>query len=310
MKVFIAGHKGLVGSAVIRKAPKEFEIVTIDRSELDLCDSAKITKYFKIEKFDSVILAAAKVGGIAANSRYQSTFLTENLAIQNSVIMAAAKNSVQNLIFLGSSCVYPVAGEQPMRESSLLTGSLEPTNEGYAIAKIAGIRLVRALYEENGSNFKTLMPTNLYGPNDNFDLEFGHVPAALVRKLHEAKIFQSPSVTIWGTGKARREFMHSDDLADACWHFLDKDLKGGIVNVGTGVEVSIAQLAITIANIVGYRGEIKFDSSMPDGAKRKLLDLTKLHEYHWSHSIGLENGLQKTYQWFEKSYLRGEVRGI
>ena len=235
--------------------------------------------------------------------------MLENLKIQNAVISAASQAKISNLVFLGSSCIYPKLAPQPLNESSLLTGALEETNEGYAIAKIAGIRLCKAIYDQDGSNFFSLMPTNLYGENDNFDLAASHVPAALMRKFHDAKVSNQSEVVVWGTGTPRREFMHVDDMARACWFMLDKEVGGELVNIGTGEDISIAEFAVLMARVVGYEGKIVFDNSYPDGTPQKLLDVSKAHSYGWKHEIGLDVGLRQTYLWFVNALSKGEVRG-
>ena len=276
---------------------------------MNLENSKDVSRFLEVKNVDTVILAAAQVGGIGANSKHQMNFLLNNLKIQNSVMESAAKLRVPNFVFLGSSCIYPKLAPQPISESSLLSGYLEPTNEGYALAKIAGIRLCKAIFEEQGLNYFSLMPTNLYGPNDNFDLEWGHVPASLMRKFHDAKISQSKQVVVWGTGHPKREFMHVSDMAVAVWHMLGKDVGGELINIGTGEDVSISEFAKTMARVVGYEGEIVFDTSKPDGTPRKLLDVRKAHSYGWHHQIQLEDGLRKTYSWFVEALAKGEVRG-
>ena len=309
MKVFVAGHQGMVGSSVVKQAPRDAVLVTRSRSELMLSSETAMNHFFEEEDIDVVILAAAKVGGIGANSKFQKEFLVENLQIQNSIMVAAAKNLVQNFIFLGSSCIYPRMAPQPITESSLLTGPLEPSNEGYALAKIAGIRLARAIHDQDGLNYFALMPTNLYGSNDNFDNFSSHVPAALMRKFHEAKLNGIPQVVVWGSGKPRREFMHVDDMARACWHMLNQDVGGELINIGTGEDVSIADFATLMAKVVGYEGKIIYDTSKPDGTPRKLLDVSKAHSYGWKYEIELEEGLEQTYAWFVDALAKGEVRG-
>jgi GDP-L-fucose synthase len=263
----------------------------------------------KKEKPDAVILAAAKVGGIEANSTNQKDFLLQNLKIQNSVIEAASLLQIRNLLFLGSSCIYPKFAVQPISEESLLKGQLEPTNEGYAIAKIAGIKLCRSIFEELKLNYLSLMPTNLYGPNDNFDPKVSHVPAALLRKFHEAKVAGSSEVVVWGSGTPRREFMHVDDMADACWFMLGQEAGGELINVGTGIDIEIREFALLIAKIVGFEGEIVFDTTKPDGTPRKVLDVSKIHSFGWKHRIDLVDGLEATYAWYKHALERGEVRG-
>ena len=299
----------MVGSSVVKQAPRDAVLVTRSRSELMLSSETAMNHFFEEEDIDVVILAAAKVGGIGANSKFQKEFLVENLQIQNSIMVAAAKNLVQNFIFLGSSCIYPRMAPQPITESSLLTGPLEPSNEGYALAKIAGIRLARAIHDQDGLNYFALMPTNLYGSNDNFDNFSSHVPAALMRKFHEAKLNGIPQVVVWGSGKPRREFMHVDDMARACWHMLNQDVGGELINIGTGEDVSIADFATLMAKVVGYEGKIIYDTSKPDGTPRKLLDVSKAHSYGWKYEIELEEGLEQTYAWFVDALAKGEVRG-
>ena len=309
ISIFVAGHRGLVGNALVNLADPSVEIVVATRSELDLENSREVSEFLKRNNVDTVILAAAQVGGIGANSKYQMDFLLNNLKIQNSVMDAAARLEVPNFVFLGSSCIYPKLAPQPINEESLLSGYLEPTNEGYALAKIAGIRLCKAIHDEKGLNYFSLMPTNLYGPNDNFDLAWGHVPASLMRKFHEAKISNSKEVIVWGTGQPKREFMHVNDMAVAVWQMLDKNVGGELINVGTGEDVSISEFATTMDKVVGYEGEIVFDTTKPDGTPRKLLDVSKAHSYGWRHQIELQEGLQQTYSWFVDALAKGEVRG-
>ena len=309
MSVFVAGHKGLVGAAVTRVAPTDIELHTATRFELDLSDVKSVRLFFKNNAVNAVILAAAKVGGIGANSRDHKAFLLENLNIQNAVLSAAADLGVAKVVFLGSSCIYPKLASQPISEDSLLTGPLEATNEGYALAKIAGIRLCKAIYDQDGLSYFSLMPTNLYGPNDNFDRFVSHVPASLMRKFHEAKINHEPEVVVWGTGTPRREFMHVDDMARACWYMLDQEVGGELINIGTGEDVTIAEFAELMAKVVGYEGKLVYDTSKPDGTPRKLLDVSKAHSYGWKHQIELEDGLRQTYAWFIDALAKGEVRG-
>ena len=309
MRVFVAGHRGLVGSAILRTKPSNAEVIVKSRKELSLTDESSLFNFLLNDRIDSIVLAAAKVGGIGANSKDHKNFLLENLKIQNAVISAASQAKISNLVFLGSSCIYPKLAPQPLNESSLLTGALEETNEGYAIAKIAGIRLCKAIYDQDGSNFFSLMPTNLYGENDNFDLAASHVPAALMRKFHDAKVSNQSEVVVWGTGTPRREFMHVDDMARACWFMLDKEVGGELVNIGTGEDISIAEFAVLMARVVGYEGKIVFDNSYPDGTPQKLLDVSKAHSYGWKHEIGLDVGLRQTYLWFVNALSKGEVRG-
>ena len=308
MKAFVAGGSGLVGSALIRNAPSGIEVISPKRIELNLEDKPSVLQFLKRERPQTVILAAAKVGGISANSKYQRDFLSKNLEIQDSVIMSAREVGVENLVFLGSSCIYPRDASQPIREESLLTGALEPTNEGYAIAKIAGVRLCKAIAEEDGYRYFSLMPTNLYGPNDNFHPENSHVPAALIRRFHEAKIRKLPKVEVWGSGAPRREFMHVDDLADACWQLLSVAQGGDLINVGTGEDIAISEFAKLVSETVGYGGEIKFDISKPDGTPRKLLDVRRAHDYGWKHRIPLDVGLKSTYEWFNQALEKGVIR--
>ena len=306
MKAFVAGHRGLVGRNLCESAPSKYEVIT---AEIDLRDKSIVKAFLSQHMPDVIVLAAARVGGIAANSRYQSDFLIQNLEIQNSVIGAARELKINKLLFLGSSCIYPRLAQQPITENSILTGPLEPTNEGYAIAKIAGVRLVNAIFQEQGLDYFSLMPTNLYGPYDNFDKESSHVPAALMRKFHDAKVNSTPEITVWGTGKPLREFMHVRDLADACWYLLDQKVGGELINVGTGEELAVGDFAQLMAKVVGYTGRITFDTSKPDGTPRKLLDVSKIHSYGWRHRIQLEDGLNQTYKWFTEALEKGEVRG-
>jgi GDP-L-fucose synthase len=305
-KVFIAGHRGMVGSSLVRACPPDIQLLT---TEIDLRDKDRVYSFLLEEKPDGVILAAAKVGGIASNSEFQSDFLVENLEIQNSVICASRSLGIGNFLFLGSSCIYPRLASQPISEDSLMTGTLEPTNEGYALAKIAGVRLIKAIYQETKLNYFSLMPTNLYGRNDNFSLVTSHVPAALMRKFHEAKVNGYKEVIVWGTGMPRREFMHVDDLAEACWYLIGKDLGGELINVGTGKDLEIGKFAELMSRVVGYEGQVLYDSTKPDGTPRKLLDVSKIHSYGWNHRIELEDGLRQTYKWFIDSLQRGKVRG-
>lgn len=299
----------MVGSAIVRRAPKNVEILTPSRSSLDLKNQDAVSAFFKTHQPNVVIVAAAKVGGIEANRNHQKDFLVENLAIQNSIICEASNTGVGTLVFLGSSCIYPKFTDQPISENSLLTGVLEPTNEAYAIAKIAGIKLVNSIANEENRNFFSLMPTNLYGPNDNFDLLESHVPAALLRRFHEARKLNINEVVVWGSGNPRREFMHVDDMADACWYFINKDLRGQLINIGTGEDVSIREFALKIAAITGYKGKITFDESKPDGTPRKLLNVEKAHNLGWHHKIDLQKGLELTYDWFLNALEKDEVRG-
>jgi GDP-L-fucose synthase len=308
-RVLVLGAGGMVGSSVVRNAPPQFEVIPVFHADLDLRDFAKVTSLLSAVKPHSIVLAAAKVGGIKANFSNQKDFLLENLNIQNTVIKAALEMDVQSLVFLGSSCIYPRMANQPISEDALLTGPLEPTNEGYALAKIAGIKLISYLAKSYGKNYFSLMPTNLYGPNDNFDLDSSHVPAALMRKFHQAKIEKQVSVSVWGTGNPRREFMHVDDMASASWFFLQKEAPGELINVGTGSDITIQEFADLMAEVIGFNGEIKYNDMMPDGVKQKLLDVSKANNLGWSHQIGLRDGLTSTYEWLENALRHGNVRG-
>lgn len=303
-KIYVAGHRGMVGSAIIRKLGSEgFDnLVTRTSSELDLRDQVAVANFFKKENPAYVILAAAKVGGIHANNTYRAEFLFDNLCIQNNIIDNSYKNGVKKLLFLGSSCIYPRLAPQPIKEEYLLTGALEQTNEPYAIAKIAGIKMCEAYRDQYGCNFISAMPTNLYGPNDNYDLNNSHVLPALIRKFHEAKIANKPEVIIWGTGSPKREFLHVDDLASACFYLLENYDGRELVNVGSGTEVSIKDLAMLVKDAVGFEGELVFDTSKPDGTPRKLMDVSKLEGVGWKYSISLEEGIKKVYADFKENY--------
>ncbi|MGF1636705.1 MAG: GDP-L-fucose synthase family protein [Cyclobacteriaceae bacterium] len=302
-KVYVAGHRGMVGSAILRRLTANGFNNTVLRSskELDLRNQSEVADFFEKEKPQYVFLAAAKVGGIQANNTYRADFIYENLMIQNNVIYQAYKHGVEKLMFLGSSCIYPKMAPQPLREDYLLTGLLEPTNEPYAIAKIAGIKMCEAFRSQYGSNFISVMPTNLYGPNDNYDLNNSHVLPALIRKFHEAKIKGDSKVVVWGTGSPLREFMHVDDLAEACMFLMENYNDSGFVNVGTGVDLSIKELALLIKKIVGYEGDLEFDTSKPDGTPRKLMDVGLLHSLGFKHQIELDQGIQSVYSAYQKN---------
>ncbi|PYJ87237.1 MAG: GDP-fucose synthetase [Verrucomicrobia bacterium] len=299
-KIFVAGHRGLVGSALVRKLEQDGfgNLLVRDRADLDLRNPEAVDLFFATEKPATVILAAAKVGGIKANNDEPVEFLLENLQVQNNVVRAAHENSARKLLFLGSSCIYPKHAPQPIPESALLGGPLEPTNEAYAIAKIAGIKLCQAYAREYGANFISAMPTNLYGPNDNFDLVSSHVLPALLRKAHIAKQEGARELVVWGSGKPRREFLHVDDLAAACVFLLEKYDSPEIINIGCGEDISIRELAELICDVVGFKGELGWDSTKPDGTPRKLLDVSRIHALGWRHRIGLREGIARTYEWF------------
>lgn len=296
-KIYVAGHRGMVGSAIIRKLHQEgFEnIITRTSKELDLRKQQAVQDFFQKEKPDHVFLAAAKVGGILANNTYRAEFLYDNLMIQSNVIDSAYRSGVTKLMFLGSSCIYPKLAPQPLKEDYLLTGELEPTNEPYAIAKIAGIKMCDAYRAQYGSNFISVMPTNLYGPNDNYDLKKSHVLPALIRKFHEAKKTNQPHVMMWGTGTPKREFLHVNDLADACFYLMQTYNEPGLVNIGTGEDIAIKDLALLIKEIVGYEREIQHDLSKPDGTPRKLMNVDKLKNAGWTAKIGLREGIESVY---------------
>jgi len=299
-KIFVAGHRGLVGSALVRRLQQDgfSDLVTRNRSQLDLGNEDAVNRFFAEEKPAFVILAAAKVGGIKANNDLPVEFLLENLTMQNNVVRAAHESGVRKLLFLGSSCIYPKHAPQPIPESALLGGPLEPTNEAYAIAKIAGIKLCQAYAREYGAKFISAMPTNLYGPNDNFDLLSSHVLPALLQKAHTAKKESRRELVVWGSGTPRREFLHVDDLAAACVYLLKKYDSPEVINVGCGEDISIRELAELICEIVGFEGELAWDSTKPDGTPRKLLDVSKIHALGWRHQIGLREGIAATYEWF------------
>lgn len=305
-KIFIAGHRGMVGSAVTRLLRSEgfTNLLTRDRAQVDLANTSAVEEFFGKEKPGVVIFAAAKVGGIKANNDFPVEFLLENLRLQNNVLAAAHATGVRKLLFLGSSCIYPRQASQPIPESALLTGPLEPTNEAYAVAKIAGIKLCQAYAREYGANFISPMPTNLYGPNDNFNLETSHALAALLRKAHEAKVSGARKLVVWGSGEPRREFLHVDDLAAACLFLLEKYDSPEIINVGCGEDLSIRELAGLICDVIGFDGDLTWDTTKPDGAPRKLLDVTKLNQLGWRPRISLREGIARTYDWFLKNFNR------
>jgi len=303
-KIYVAGHRGLVGSAIMRKLQQEgyTNIITRTHKELDLTSQAQTQEFFKKEKPEYVFLAAAKVGGIHANNTYPADFAYINIMIESNVIKASYDYGVKKLLFLGSSCIYPKLCPQPIKEEYLLTGLLEKTNEAYAIAKIAGLKMCQYFNRQYGTNYISVMPTNLYGPNDNFDLETSHVLPALIRKFHEAKIDNKPYVEVWGTGTPRREFLHVDDLADAVIYLMNNYDENEPLNIGTGKDITIKELAGLIKEIVGYEGEIKFDTTKPDGTPRKLLDVSRLHNAGWEHKITLREGIENTYEWFKEKW--------
>lgn len=303
-RIYLAGHGGLVGSAIARKLTAAgFEnVLTRTRGELDLTEQAAVRQFFAEAKPDYVFLAAAKVGGILANDSYRADFIRENLLIETNVIDAAYRQGASKLLFLGSSCIYPKFADQPIVEDSLLTGPLEPTNQAYAIAKIAGITMCQSYASQYGFNAISLMPTNLYGPGDNFDLETSHVLPALIRKFHQAKLEGAPEVVVWGTGKPRREFLHVDDLADACLFLMETYESPEIINVGTGADITIAELAGLIGDIVGYGGSVRFDDTKPDGTPQKLLDVTRLGKLGWCARIALKDGIRDTHHWYLENF--------
>ena len=308
-KVFIAGHKGMVGSAILRELSirNDIQVITCDRSQVDLTNQSQVQEFFETHEIDEIYLAAAKVGGIQANNNYPADFIYENLMIEANIIHSAHLNDIQKLLFLGSSCIYPKFADQPMQETALLTGTLEETNEPYAMAKIVGIKLCESYNRQHGRDYRSVMPTNLYGMNDNFHPENSHVIPALLRRFHEAKINQLPEVIAWGTGRAMREFLHVDDMAAASIFVmgLDKSIYNkhtqlmlSHINIGTGVDCTIKELTETIAKVIGYTGNIVWDSSKPDGTPRKLMDVNRLKALGWKYSIDLEYGLKQTYDWF------------
>ena len=310
-KIYVAGHRGLVGSAIVRRLQRDgfTDLILRTSGELDLRDQGAVTRLFAEERPEYVFLAAAKVGGIVANDSYPAEFIYDNLMIQTNVIHQAWKNGVRKLLFLGSTCIYPKLAPQPIKEEYLLTGPLEPTNDAYAVAKIAGITMCKSYNRQYGTSFISAMPTNLYGPHDNFDLETSHVLPALLRKFHDAKVAGADKVVVWGTGAPLREFVHVDDVADACVFLmtrpgevtaslLDPHTSPGFVNIGSGEEISIGELALLIKDIVGFGGELVFDNSKPDGTPRKLSDVSRLHELGWRHRLGLREGIRATYEWY------------
>ncbi|MGH4139649.1 GDP-L-fucose synthase family protein [Clostridium sp.] len=303
-KIYVAGSHGLVGSAIVRnlKAKGYTNILEKNHRELDLMDQLAVRSFFESEKPAYVVLAAAKVGGIGANESYPADFIYENMEIQNNVIKAAHDFKTSKLLFLGSSCIYPKMCPQPIKEEYLLSGYLEPTNEGYAIAKISGLKMCQFFKREYGDNFISCMPTNLYGPNDNYDLNNSHVMPALIRKFHEAKVNNEPSVEVWGSGKPLREFLYVDDMADACVFLLENYDGEEHVNVGTGKELTIGQLAEMVKRVVGFKGELKFNTDKPDGTMRKLLDVSKLEATGWKYKVELEDGVKMAYEWFKENY--------
>ena len=304
-KIYVAGHRGMVGSAIYRKLVKEgySNLITRTSAELDLRDQQAVADFFSAEKPDYVFLAAAKVGGIIANNTYRADFLYENLAIQNNVIHQAYSNGVTKLMFLGSSCIYPKLAPQPLKEEYLLTGLLEETNEPYAIAKIAGIKMCDAYRDQYNCNFISVMPTNLYGYNDNYHPQNSHVLPALIRKFHEAKVNNTPEVVIWGSGSPMREFLFADDLADACYFLMESYDEPNLINIGTGEDLTIKDLALLLKKVIGFEGELTFDSTKPDGTPRKLMDVSKLHQLGWKHQIELEEGVKLAYQDFMEKHV-------
>ncbi len=309
IRVFVAGHSGMVGSSIVRKLKKEktYDIITRNRDELNLLSQNEVSNFFQAENIDQVYVAAAKVGGIVANNTYPANFIYENIMIQSNIIHSAHENDVNKLLFLGSSCIYPKLAKQPMTENSLLTGKLEETNEPYAVAKIAGIKLCESYSRQHSRDYRSVMPTNLYGPNDNFHLENSHVIPALIRRFHEGKKNKQKEIVVWGTGMAMREFLYVDDMAAASVYAMNLELSKyqeytkpmlSHINIGTGTDCSIRELAETVAKVVKYNGKIKFDASKPDGTPRKLMDVSKLRSMGWQHQVSLSDGLSRTYEWF------------
>jgi GDP-L-fucose synthase len=304
-KIYVAGHNGMVGSAIVRRLEEMGynNIITVDKSVVNLLDQKEVDYFFEYQRPEYVFLAAARVGGIKANDEFRADFLYQNLMIQTNVIKSAFDNDVTKLLFLGSSCIYPKFCEQPIKEEYLLTGPLEPTNDAYAIAKIAGIKMCQDFNKQYGTNFISVMPTNLYGPNDNFDLQTSHVLPAIIRKFHDAKVENLNKVEIWGTGTPRREFLYVEDLADACVHLMNNYNDSEIVNIGTGEDITIKDLSYMIKDILGFEGEIHFNTDMPDGTPRKLLDVSKLEILGWKYKTNIKEGIEKTYQFFLDTYL-------
>jgi GDP-L-fucose synthase len=302
-KIYVAGHRGLVGSAITRKLTEQgyTNLLLKTRQELNLLDAQAVADFFRKEKPDFVFLAAAKVGGIMANKTYPADFIYENLTIQTNIIQNAFLNKTKKILFLGSSCVYPKMAPQPIKEEYLLTSALESSNKAYAIAKIAGIITCQSYNQQHGTNFISVMPTNLYGPNDNFDLETSHALPAMIRKFHDAKIGKEKEVMLWGTGTPKREFLHVDDLADACIFLMNNYDQSELINIGTGKDTSIKELAELIKNVVGFKGKINWDDTKPDGTPRKLLDVSKLHQLGWQHKIELKQGIKDTYEWYKNN---------
>ena len=301
---------GMVGSSVIRNAPAKYELIFRSRNELNLKNFSEVRNFFKSHEIEGVILCAAKVGGILANLQQPKLFLIENIDIQNSVMLAAQDCGVKNFAFLGSSCIYPKLSPQPIKEEYLLRGLPEKSNESYALAKIVGIKLMQAIHAETNWNYFSLMPSNLYGPNDNFDIQTSHVPAALMRRFHEAKRDKLNEVMIWGTGAPKREFLHVDDLANAIWYFFERRSGGELINIGSGTDLSIADFANLLCRTMGFKGTLNFDSSKPDGTIRKLLDISHAESLGWKHKIDLEVGIRQTYNWFVDAFSKGSIRGF